>query len=708
MKEGAQPMEEKTVRILLVEDNLGDARLLREMLREPASRKYEFVHHESMEKAVAYLAGDQVDIVLLDLGLPDSQGLDAVWRARAAAPRIPLVVLTGMDDETLAAQALHEGAQDYLVKGQIDTRGLRRALRYAIERKNLEEALFAEKERAQVTLNCIGDAIVSTDVTGHVTYLNFVAERMTGWSREEAAGLPLDDVLHIVDAATHKAARNPMALAIRENKVPDPTPNCVLIRRDGTETPIEESAAPIHDRQGQVTGAVMVFHDVSMAREQAMQLTHLAQHDHLTDLPNRTLLNDRLTQAMTLAHRRGHQVAVLFLDVDRFKHINDTLGHAIGDRLLQSVALRLLACVRRSDTVSRLGGDEFVILLSEVRNAEDAAISAARILQALGQPHRIDQHELYLTVSIGIAIFPDDGTEAEVILKNADFAMYDAKQNHRNNYRFFESQMNARAMARRSLENDLRLAMERQEFSLHYQPKVNLKTGAIIGIEALIRWHHPERGLVPPVQFIPVAEDCGFIVPIGHWVLREACRQAQAWRDSGLPPMCIAVNISAVELRAKDFVANVCAILAETGLDPRCLELELTETFLMQDLESTAAVLRALKDLGVRLALDDFGTGYSSLSYLKRFPIDTLKIDRSFVCDLTTDADDASIVDAVISMGRSLHMMVVAEGVETQEQLNCLNRQGCPEGQGYLFSRPVSAERATQLLQHSVAKAAFS
>jgi diguanylate cyclase (GGDEF)-like protein/PAS domain S-box-containing protein len=704
MSDGAQAMEEKTVRILLVEDNLGDARLLREMLKEPGSRKYDFAHHETMEKAVASLATDPVDIVLLDLGLPDSQALDAVWRARAAAPRIPLVVLTGRDDETLAAQALQEGAQDYLVKGQIDTRGLQRALRYAIERKTLEEALFAEKERAQVTLNCIGDAIVSTDVTGRVTYLNFVAENITGWRREEAAGRPLEEVLHIVNALTREPVPNPVALAIRDIKALSP-PDCVLIRRDGIETPIEESATPIHDREGQVTGAVMVFHDVSAARAHASQLTHLAQHDHLTDLPNRILLNDRLTQAMTLAHRRGHQLAVLFVDLDRFKHINDTLGHVIGDRLLQSVALRLAACVRRSDTVSRLGGDEFVILLSEVRNAEDAAISAARILKALGEPHRIDEHELYLTASIGIAIFPDDGTDADVILKSADFAMYEAKENCRNNYRVFEPHMNARAMARRSLENDLRLAMERQEFSLHYQPKVNLKTGAIIGVEALIRWLHPERGLVSPAQFIPVAEDCGFIGAIGLWVLREACRQARAWRDSGFPAACIAVNISAVELRVRDFVANVRAILTETGLEPRYLELELTETFLMQDMESTAAVLRALKDLGVRLALDDFGTGYSSLSHLRRFPIDTLKIDRSFVRDLTTDAGDAGIVDAVISMGRSLHMTVVAEGVETQEQLACLQRHGCPEGQGYFFSRPVSAEKATQLLQHSAAKA---
>ena len=445
-----------------------------------------------------------------------------------------------------------------------------------------------------------------------------------------------------------------MALAIREDKTVGLTPNCVLIRRDGVEAAIEDSAAPIHDRRGQVTGAVMVFHDVSAARALSLRMSYLAQHDSLTDLPNRALLNDRLTQAMALAHRHRRKLAVLFLDVDRFKHINDSLGHDIGDRLLQSVAQRLLACVRSSDTVSRQGGDEFVILLSEVTHAEDAAVSAEKILLALSAPHRIDQHDLHLTASIGIVTYPDDGTDAETLLKNADFAMYHAKDSGRNNYQFFEPDMNVRAVERQSLENGLRHAIERQEFVLHYQPKMNLETGAIIGVEALIRWRHPQRGLVPPAQFMPIAEECGFIVPIGQWVLREACRQARAWQDAGLPPMRIAINISAVELRDKDFVAGVRAILTETGLEPRYLELELTETFLMQDSTSTAAVLQALKDMGVQLALDDFGTGYSSLSHLKRFPIDTLKIDQSFVRDLTTDADDASIVSAVISMGKSL------------------------------------------------------
>jgi predicted signal transduction protein with EAL and GGDEF domain len=360
--------------------------------------------------------------------------------------------------------------------------------------------------------------------------------------------------------------------------------------------------------------------------------------------------------------------------------------------------------VRSSDTISRQGGDEFVILLHEVTHAQDAAVSADKVLLALSAPHNIDGHDLHVTASIGIATYPADGTDAETLLQNADFAMYHAKDSGRNNYQFFKPDMTVRAVERQSVEDGLRHAIERQEFALHYQPKMNLKTGAIVGVEALIRWRHPERGLVPPAQFIPIAEECGFIVPIGRWVLREACRQARAWQDGGLPPMPIAINISAVELRAKDFVAGVRATLKETGLEPRYLELELTETFLMQDSDSTADVLHALKDVGVRLALDDFGTGYSSLSYLKRFPIDTLKIDRSFVRDLTTDADDASIVSAVISMGNSLHMRVVAEGVETREQLAFLQAQNCPYGQGYHFSRPVVAREFTQLLGRSVAE----
>ena len=696
--------------ILLIQDDPTDNNAVRTALN--GSFQIDWVRSCSagLERLVQARKQRTVPIgaMLVDLMLPDCQGIETFDRLFLAAPQIPIMVLSGAQDEALAKLAVQHGAQDYLLKNHLDAYLLSKALGSMIERAAIAEALFNEQERAQVTLNSIGDAVMSTDVDARVTYLNTVAETLTGWSRKEAAGRPVTEVFRVIDATTRKPAPLPIALAIRENKTVVLSTNCVLVRRDGLEAAIEDSTAPIHDRGGQVTGAVMVFHDVSIARAMTSKMLHLAQHDTLTDLPNRILFSSRLTEAIAAAYRYRRKLAVLFLDLDRFKHINDSLGHVIADRVLQSVASRLQACVRASDTVARQGGDEFVILLSEVARAQDAAVSAEKILQSVCSLHRIDGHDLHLTASIGIVTYPDDGTEAETLIKHADFAMYHAKDTGRNNYQFFKPEMNLLAVERQSLEVDLRQALENREFELHYQPKVNLQTGSITGVEALIRWHHPRRGLVSPVQFIPIAEACGVIVPIGRWVLREACRQARAWRDAGLPPLRIAINVSARELREKDFVATVLAALTETGLEPGCLELELTESFLMQDATVTGAVLQALKDLGVMLALDDFGTGYSSLSHLRRFPIDTLKIDQSFVRDLATDADDASIVNAVISMGESLHMRVVAEGVETRDQVAFLQQHGCPVGQGYYFGRPVLAGQLTPLLRANFAEPAVA
>jgi diguanylate cyclase (GGDEF)-like protein/PAS domain S-box-containing protein len=693
-------MSKKSFKILfLVEDNPGDARLLREMLSDHGSPETELTHVACMGDAEKHLAQQAVDIILLDLGLPDAHGLDAVRRARSAAPHVPLVVLTGLDDESVATQALQEGAQDFLIKGQIDGRGLIRALRYAVERKASEEALFVEKERAQVTLNSIGDAVICTDIAGNITFLNVVAEKMTGWSGKEAAGHPMAEVLQITDATSSETTPNPMALAIVRNITMNLPPNCTLVRRDGFKIPIEDSVAPIHDREGQATGAVIVFHDVSVARAMAGQLAHLAEHDFLTGLPNRMLLNDRVAQAITLAPRHMKKVAVLFLDLDGFKHINDSLGHPIGDKLLQAIGKRLVECVRGSDTVSRQGGDEFVVLLSEVEHAEDAAISAVRLLQGVAGSYSIDMHDLHISASIGVSIYPDDGLDAETLIKNADTAMYQAKENGRQSYQFFKPSMNVRAVERQSIEESLRRAMERQEFTLHYQPKIDLRTGEITGAEALLRWTHPVRGPVSPAQFIPVAEDCGLILPIGKWVLREACKQARAWQNAGLALGTIAVNISAMEFRDDKFLEEVFAIINDSGLDPKFLELELTESVLMKRAEATESILKTLRARGVKVAVDDFGTGYSSLSYLRRLPIDALKIDQSFVRQITTDPDETTIVTAVIGMGRSLKLRVVAEGVETQQQLAFLQQHECDEAQGYYFSRPVVPQEFAKLLE---------
>ena len=684
-------------RVLLIEDNPGDARLLREVFRDQSSHEIELTHVECMSDAETHVAAHAVDLILLDLGLPDANGLDAVRRARAAAPRIPLMVLTGMDDESLAVQALQEGAQDYLVKGQIESRGLMRSLRYAIERKIMEEALFVEKERAQVTLNCIGDGVICTDTPGNITFLNAVAETMTGWTWQEAADKALTDVFRMVDTTSSEITQpggHP-----RLGQLPS---NTTLIRRDGFEIPIENSIATIHDRAGQSTGAVIVFRDVSEARAIAMQMTHSAQHDALTGLPNRLLLKDRINQAIILANRYKRRVALLYLDLDGFKHINDSLGHLVGDKLLQSVAVRLLECARASDTVSRQGGDEFIVLLSEMQQAEDAAIAARRMLQVVAEAHSIDQHELHITTSIGVSVFPEDGIDAETLIKNADTAMYQAKENGSQSYQYYMPDMNARAVERQFIEESLRRAVERDEFALHYQPKIDFRTGSIVGAEALIRWTHPTRGAISPADFIPVAEDSGLIRRIGSWVLREACMQARVWSDAGLPQTTMAVNVSAIELRDENFLEGLFTILDETGLDPRLLELELTESVLMRHADSVASILHAVRDIGVQIAVDDFGTGYSSLSYLQKFPVDALKIDQSFVAQITTAGEEAGIVTAVISMAQSLKLRVIAEGVETLEQLRFLRAHECDEAQGFYFSRPVVPEQFAHLLGASV------
>src|SRR6202171_5182707 len=637
-------------KILLIENDPATANRIRSALAAAGSGSFDVEWVRQLSEGLARLSKKGIAAVLLELTLPDSQGMETFDKLFAAAPDIPFLILGGNVNEALAKEAVARGAQDYLLSDHLDSYSLPRALRNAIERKAVEDALYLEKERAVVTLNSIGDAVLCTDISGNITYLNVVAATMTGWRREEATGKPLAEVFRIINGSTRKTARDPMEMAVEENKTVGLTVNCILIRRDGFESAIEDSAAPIHDRAGRVIGAVIVFHDVSAARAMSLQMTHSAQPDLVTNLPNRLLLNDRITQAIALARRQNAPVAVIFPDLGGFKSINDSLGAPTG------------------------------------------------------APHSIEGHDRHINGSIGISVYPEDGEDAETLIKNADTAMYHAKESGRNNFQFFKADMNLKAVERQSLEGSLRRALEREQFLLHYQPKVNLDTGEITGVEALVRWQQPDRGLVPPSQFVPIAEDCGLILPIGGWVLREACRQARAWQDAGLPPLPIAVNVSAVEFRDKGFVQGVRTILSETGLEARYLELEVTEGVLMDDAESTASVIQELKMMGVQLAVVDFGTGYSSLSYLRHCPIDVLKIYQSFVSQITADPDDSTIVSAIINMGKSLKHLVVAEGIETQEQRAYLQAQRCAEGQGYLFSRPLPAAQFAQLLQIGIAE----
>lgn len=438
----------------------------------------------------------------------------------------------------------------------------------------------------------------------------------------------------------------------------------------------------------------------ALKRQQAeATIRYQAFHDLLTGLPNRMLFNDRLPLALANAHRNGSMLAVMFLDLDRFKTINDTLGHAIGDQLLQAVATRLAGCLREGDTIARWGGDEFTLLLPQINNTEDAAKAAQRLSKALKPAFHVGMHELYISCSIGIALYPHDGDDAQTLLKNADAALYRVKEQGRNGYQIYTPAINSQASALLALESSLHHALERQQFVLHYQPQINVNTGQITGMEALLRWQHPELGLIPPRVFIALAEENGLIVPIGEWVLRTACAQNKAWQVAGLPPFRMAVNLSARQFQQPHLVETVAQTLAETRLSPCHLELEITETVVMHDVDFTTSMLKDLQVMGVNLAVDDFGTGYSSLSYLKRFPLNTIKIDQSFIRELTTDPNDAAIVTAIIALGRGLNLNVVAEGVETQAQLDYLRSRHCEEMQGYLFSKPMPLEDATEFLQ---------
>lgn len=691
-------------RILIITDNARDAHTLTKVLTKANDNPFCVEWLRLLSAGIGRIKSRDIDAIVVDLSLPDSQGIATFNQLFAATPHIPIVILTKNKEEDLAIEAMKRGAHGYLSRGHFINQLVPETLRNIIQHNTVEASFYKEKTRAEIALNSISDAVICTDLSGNIDYLNIAAEKITGWQRDEAKGLPIEQVFQIINSATREPPENnPVRLVLDLDEAMGLSAGTLLIRRDGREIAIEDSASPIHNWDDDITGAVIVFHDVSAALSMTLKMAHLAQHDFLTNLPNRLLLNDRIAQAITMAKRNNNKVAVLFLDLDNFKHINDSLGHAIGDKLLQSVTLRLKKCVRNSDTVSRQGGDEFVILLSVGNSSMDTAHTADKILAELSLPHSIDGSELNVTTSIGISIYPEDGNDTETLIKNADTAMYHAKESGRNNYQFFRNDMNTRAMERILIETNLRHALDKQEFTLLFQPKINLDSGKISGVETLLRWNQSEMGEISPDIFVPIAEDCGLIVSIGHWVLLEACKQAMQWLNAGLPALTIAVNISAMEFHKKNFVDGLRNILKSTGFEAHYLELEITESVLMSNAESSKSLLYELKDLGVRLAVDDFGTGYSSLSYLKQFPLDVLKIDKSFVNDIGSTGDSETIISAIISMGNSLKLKVIAEGVENSIQQEFLKSLHCEEGQGYLFSRPLTAADFATLLAKDLA-----
>ncbi len=538
-----------------------------------------------------------------------------------------------------------------------------------------------------------GEGIVIADAQGRIVEVNRACENITGDRRAEMEGQ--NSRLFISGRPDPGYDRNTGAILRAQGYWQG---EIWSRRKNGEVFPVWLSVSVIGDEKEGVCHYVAMFSDISEskaheARRKAdeARIQHMAHHDFLTGLPNRLLLDARFGQLLTDAHRHRKRFALLFIDLDRFKDINDTFGHSAGDRLLCNVAARLSALIRATDTVSRQGGDEFVVLLSEIGDPGDAALVAHKLLRELGEPCVLEGHDLTVTPSIGIAIAPDDGESLETLLKHADLAMYEAKQQGRNNYQFFQQEMNARTLERLLLENRLRQALKQEEFELFYQPQVDLESGRVVAFEALLRWRHPERGLVSPMEFIPLAEETGLILPMGAWVLREACRQAVVWRRGPWPGIRVAVNLSALQFRQPALAGQVGSILADAGVEAGAIELEVMESVVMQDAGATVDTLRVLHAMGVMLTIDDFGTGYSSLAYLKRFPVSALKIDRSFVRDIGEDVGGEVICAAVIGLARNLGLDVVAEGVETDAQLVWLRAAGCRRAQGFLLGEPLPA-----------------
>jgi diguanylate cyclase (GGDEF)-like protein len=560
--------ETRAQSVLLIEDNPGDARLIEMMLHEDEATPFVLQHAERLSKGLELLSAKEPDLILLDLSLPDSHGLETFSKVYAHSPKVPIIVLSGNDDQTLALFAVKSGAQDYLVKGKIDRELLLRAMQYSIERKHYQ-----------------------------------------------------------------------------------------------------------------------------------VELERQANYDALTGLPNRHLFNDRLKQAVS-SQRHVRNVAVVFIDLDHFKVINDSLGHNYGDDVLRHVAERLQSAVRDGDTVARLGGDEFVLILNDQTREDVIFRTMRRIIGKVSEPMNVADRELNITCSAGISMYPQDGPDVQTLLKNADAAMYRAKSHGRNNFQFYTAEMNELAIERLTMEQSLRRAVERDELVLHYQPRVNMRTGVVDGVEALVRWQHPERGMIPPDRFIPLAEETGLIVPIGEWVLRTACEQGRKWRRAGYSSICVSVNLSARQFWGGGLVRLVTDVVAETGMSEH-LEMELTESMVMHDAENVIATLQSLRAIGVRLSVDDFGTGYSSLSYLKRLPLNALKIDGSFVRDITAGAgaDGGILPKAIISLAHSLRLRVIAEGVENELQQDFLRANNCDEMQGYFFSRPVPPQECEKFFE---------
>jgi diguanylate cyclase (GGDEF)-like protein/PAS domain S-box-containing protein len=688
-------MREQPIRVLLVDDDEDDYVMTRELLSESGSSLFQLDWVFNYDQAIAAIERREHDVYLLDYRLGEQSGLDILRHGGTKSPQSPMILLTGQGDELVDIEAMKQGAADYLIKSQLTADLLARSIRYSMERSKASQSLRESEERYQRLVELSPDAII-VHTEGRIVFVNGAGVRLLGaQSSAELIGRPVTNFVH---ADYRESVRKRIDQSLHDH-VEVPFAEEKFVRVDGGEIQVEVGAVPfIYENEPAVQ---VVARDISARKLIEEKLIHDAFHDALTGLPNRALFKEHLKLAVERAKRKDPFLfAVLFLDLDRFKNVNDSLGHAVGDELLIQIARRLEEHIRPVDRVARFGGDEFAVLLDGIEDPSDATRVAERLQTQLQQPFNILGHNVFTSVSIGIAMSTTGYLGPDDVVRDADTAMYRAKALGKARYEIFDFEMHSRAVALLKLETDLRLAVERQEFSIQYQPIMKLGTNRIYGFEALVRWQHPERGLLLPSEFISAAEETGLIVPLGRWILREACRQTRQWQEEfpGHESLTLSVNYSGKQFMQSDVIEQIKLVLEETGFDPCLLQLEITESAVIENTKTVTEMILQLRNLGIRLSMDDFGTGYSSLSYLHNFPIHTLKIDRSFISN-KGEVGDNEIVRTIIMLARNLGLDVVAEGVETAEQLAYLRGLDCEYAQGFLFSQPLDANMVEHTLR---------
>ncbi len=648
-------------------------------------------------RAIKLIEQHRPDVILLDINMPQLTGFDicTILKSDPSLKDIPVIFITSFNDTKNERRALQLGASDFiskpvdveLCKARVKNQLLIQTQKREVARVN--KKISEEKERLDITLKSIADGVVAIDVKGKVNYINPVAQRLTGFSEAEATGVHIDEVMQLADATTSEPLANPALFALKLKHPVGMAYNAKLISQHGKEFRVEDTASPIYDDGGELKGAVIVFQDVSEAVAMAVQMTHLTNHDQLTGLPNRLLLHDRVVQSINRSHVVNKSVALLLIDIDNFKYLNDGLGHEVGDAIITSVASRLQQACGASITLARVGGDEFACLLVDIDSSFSAESTAMACLQYVREPIHVAGHQHQVTLSIGISLYPQDASSAEEMMRHADSAMYRSKSTGKDKFSFFSKELHFAMQSRIKTEAKLRKAIKENALTLFYQPKYDLNTMQIIGAECLVRLIDADGSVIPPDEFVPIAEETGLIHELGAQVMRKACDFIRSSELNGRP-IKLAVNVSAQQIANQTFADEVEDIIHQFEIDPSLLELEVTESALMADFEEIEDMLTALKSLGLSLALDDFGTGYSSLSYLRRFPLQVLKIDKSFVQDMDTDSQAFDIVNAIVRLALSLNLELVAEGIETEQHLTALKELGCFIGQGYLMCRPLA------------------